>query len=91
MRECSDDVRSGMTRSSSARLSGRERSPRESARDECGRDVKLGAILSLSSLELRKTPHVVIVLFHFDFFRFNRRLSVVPISLLRPASRRMRL
>jgi hypothetical protein len=88
MREWSDDVRSGMTRSSSARLSGRERSPRESARDECGRDVKLGAILSLSSLE---KPHVAIVLFHFDFLSLQPSGSVVPISLLRPASRRMRL
>jgi hypothetical protein len=87
MREWSDDVRSGMTRSSSARLSGRERSPRESARDECGRDVKLGAILSLSSLELLKRPHVVIVLFHFDFLSLQTSGSVVPISLLRPASR----
>jgi hypothetical protein len=75
MREWSDEVRSGMTRSSSARLAGRE-SPRESPRDECGRDVKLGAILSLFSLELRDSPHVAIKLFHFDFSAFNRQVRV---------------
>lgn len=47
MREWSDEVRSGMTRSSSARLAGRD-----SPRDERGRDVKLGGILSLWSLKL---------------------------------------
>ena len=63
MREWSDEVRSGMTTSSSVRLAGRD-----SPRDDRGRDVKLAGILSLSSLELRKTLHVAIVVFHFDFY-----------------------
>jgi hypothetical protein len=62
MREWSDEVRSGMTTSSSVRLAGRD-----SPRDDRGRDVKLAGILSLSSLELRKRLHVAIVVFHFDF------------------------
>lgn len=55
MREWSDDVRSGMTTSSSVLLTGRE-SPRESPRDDRGRDEKLAGIASLSSLN----PHVAI-------------------------------
>lgn len=53
MREWSDDVRSGMTTSSSVRLTGRD-SPRESPRDDRGRDEKLAGIASLFSLN----PHV---------------------------------
>jgi len=63
MREWSDEVRSGMTTSSSVLLTGRE-SPRESPRDDRGRDEKLAGIASLSSLN----PHVAIYkVFHFDF------------------------
>lgn len=70
IREWSDEVRSGMTRSSSARLAGRD-----SPRDERGRDVKLGGILSLWSLKLVKGARCATP-------RCNRRVSTLSPCLI---------
>ena len=86
MREWSDEVRSGMTTSSSVLLTGRD-SPRESPRDDRGRDEKLAGIASLSSLN----PHVAIYKCFTLTLSTKPSASEMPISLLRPASTRMRL